>query len=73
MLKASKEEQQSLLQVVEQWKKMCHAKDKQVSRLQSKQLLDKRKCEYLHLVYITERNTIIVSSFECTCIATRQM
>ena len=62
MLAASKEEQHRLLQVVEQWKKMCYARDMQVSQLQSEQLLDKCECEYLHLVYITIRNDYSIST-----------
>ena len=45
-LAATEEEQQRLLQVVEQWKKMFHARGMQISQSQNenKQLQDKCEC-----------------------------
>ena len=43
MLAASKKEQQQLQQEVEHWKKMCYARDEQISQLRSKQVLEKCK------------------------------
>ena len=51
MLAASKEEQQQLQQVVEHWKKMFYARDKQISRLKSEQVLE--KCKWFMLLYAT--------------------
>ena len=42
---ASKEEQQRLLQVVEQWQRMDHARDVQISQLQNENELVQDKCK----------------------------
>ena len=45
MLTASKEEQQRLLQVVEQWQRMGRARDVQISQLQNENELVQDKCK----------------------------
>ena len=45
MLTASKEDQQQLLQVVEQWQRMGHARDVQISQLQNENELVQGKCK----------------------------
>ena len=45
MLTASKEEQQRLLQVVEQWQRMGHARDVQISQLQNENEIVQGKCK----------------------------
>ena len=49
ILAASKEEQQQLQQEVEHWKKMCYARDKQISQLRSEQVPE--KCKWFMLPY----------------------
>ena len=43
MLAASKRELQQQEQIAEHWRKMCHARDKQILRFRSEQVLE--KCE----------------------------
>ena len=62
-LAVSEEQQQRLLQVVEQWKKMFNARGIQISQLQNetKQLQDKCECMCIKLA-----NNIIFGFVHCS-------